>query len=140
MPVGHRILPEKNLAYIWNAGFVAIDECVASMQAFMGDPDRRPGLLFLFDLSRVTEFERDYTRIMELQALMADVVPPSPTPTLVILYAPTKVSREAAAPMRMSWPDNAQVMPRIAETEAEALSISGLSEIDLRALYTVAET
>ena len=35
--------------------------------------------------------------------------------------------------MRMSWQDSVHVIPRIAETEAEALSITGLSEFGAQA-------
>ena len=52
MPYTYRIEPDNNLLFIFGDGVVTQAERMEAMKTWMADPDYRPGLNTLFDLSK----------------------------------------------------------------------------------------
>lgn len=126
MPSSFRIIPRLGLVLIEHSGFITVQESLDSIAAYAVHPDARPGQKHLATFAQVTDYERDWLRIMSIQARLADVVVPSDHETLLVMHAPHKVAREVAILIRKSWEGNGGVIPNIVQTEAEALSLLGI--------------
>jgi hypothetical protein len=94
----------------------------------MRHPDSRPGQKHLVDLSGVTSFEKDFTRILELQALKTEHFVGQPVETLLAYYAPTTEAQQMAALVLRSWEGTDHIVARVLLTEAETLAVLGLAE------------
>lgn len=68
MPVTFRILPAHSLTYVRFSGQVDLNETFAEFDNYTRHPDFRPHQSQLIDLTEVRDYERDFSRIMELQA------------------------------------------------------------------------
>ncbi|MCA2010523.1 hypothetical protein [Pararhodobacter sp. CCB-MM2] len=139
MPASFTILPERGLVYVRYEGFVTIDDTVALLARYMPHPDRVPGQKQLVDLSAVTGFEKDYARLLGLQAQKADVFRPADAvQTLLVYYAPNDEGYEMAKLILRSWQGVRTVMATVQRNAAHALDILGQPERDMEELLTSA--
>ncbi|RMD91316.1 MAG: hypothetical protein D6811_09200 [Alphaproteobacteria bacterium] len=127
MPVNFRIMPERGLVYVRYDGPARFADTMKAFGAYMSHPDARPGQKQLVDLSAVTGMEIDFPKMMEMQARKADLFG-SAAETLIVYYAPTAEARRLARHAMRSWEGLPGVVPLMAETEAQALELLGLSE------------
>ena len=126
MPLSYTILPPLGIVYVRYDGEARLEETMEVFGRYAADPDFRPGLTQLVDLSRVTEFERDFMTLARSQAGKADTMTGLRTPTLAVYYAPTQVGQEMAQQILKSWDGLDAVIVRIATDEAQALEMLGL--------------
>ena len=130
MAVSYKIYPDLGLVHVRYEGYVVLSETFGAVRDYMQDPDFRPGQKQLVDLSRVTDFERDYATLLALQAFKADAFLQGPQ-SLIVYLAPTPVTRAMSRLIVRSWEDQGAVVPLIQNTEADALALLGLREQSL---------
>ncbi|WP_254656006.1 hypothetical protein [Wenxinia marina] len=123
-----RIFPERGLVYVRYEGFADLDGTAEAFAAYAAHPDFRPGQRQLVDLSGVTGFDRDFVKLIRLQAQKAGEFGTGATQTLIVYYAPTAESREMAALIQRSWAHIPSVVTRVQETEAGTLEVLGEPE------------
>lgn len=128
MPLSFRILMNRGIVYVRFWDHVTPDECFVSFADYMRHPDCRPGQRHLVDLSAVTTFQKDFAKLMALQAFKAEQFIGQPTETMLAYYAPTEPSRQLAALVVRSWEGFDHVVPRVFASEAEALTFLGQRE------------
>jgi len=134
MSVSYRILPNRGLVYIRYAGMMTLAEAEAALRAYAQDPAFRPGQMQLVDLSAVDGWERDFPRLMALQAQKAEVFFNQIHPTLLVSLAPTPQTQKVANVINRSWDGIDGVRYLTAQTEAEALALLGLPDESVGAL------
>lgn len=128
MPVSHRTLPEHALVHVLCSGSVTVAETQNALQAYARDPDSAPGQSLLIDLTNVTAYERDFPKIMSLQAQQAEVYLRSDTKVHLIYIAPNKLTQSMAMAALRSWKSLDGVIPLLVATLPEALDVLGLSQ------------
>lgn len=128
MPVNFRILPDRGLVYVRYEGFAKLDDTFEAFAAYAQHPDRRPGQKQLVDLEQITGIEKDYTRIMAMQAVKAETFVEGGAQTLLVYYAPNEMSYGMARMIMQSWEPIRSVVPLIQQTEAGALELLGQRE------------
>ena len=128
MPIKADILAERGLIYFKFSGYVTVGEALASMEAITQKPEFRVGMKHFVDFQDVTDYERDYVKVLELQAKVADHVIQDEIQTLLVLLATTPQGREMANINVRSWEGVTTVVPVIAETEKRALELLGEPE------------
>lgn len=134
MSVSFRIFPERGLVYVRYDGAVVVAETFAAFGEYMAHPDCRPGQKQLVDMSRVTEFERDYAEIMALQARKADLFTAQGAETLIVYLVGGPNTKELARVIMRSWEPFDGVVPLIQTEEADALQLLGQPEATVRDL------
>jgi hypothetical protein len=123
-----RILKSLNLVYVRYEGRIRIRESMDLFASYAQHPDCRPGQKQIVDLSAVTDYERDYTAMMEMQAMKTDVFLAEGNQPIILYFAPTQLSQKLARLIIKSWEPFSAVVPLIIEDEAEALQIIGIEE------------
>ncbi|MEQ9694027.1 hypothetical protein [Shimia sp. SDUM112013] len=126
MSVRFKILPETNLVYVLCSGEVTIDETLDSFSAYAMHKEFKPGQNQMIDLSQVTGYERDFPRIMALQAEQADVFLSTGKRPHLIFVAPTPLTQSMAMTALRSWQQLEGALPVVVQTIPEALDILGL--------------
>ena len=139
MALTFRIFPERGLVVARYSGVARIDDTMRVFAEYAAHPDFAPGQKQLVDLTDVTAYEKDYVRIMEMQARKADHMNAPGAQSLVVYLAPTPAAQEMTALIMRSWEDVDAIVPVIQHTEAEALAILGQPETTLTALYAAAD-
>jgi len=134
MPIDFKILPERGLVYIRYAGVITFPETAQAFGRYMQHPDMRPGQKQLVDLARVSDWERDFSGLLKLQASKADAFLGSGHETHFVYYAPTELTQAMARMILRSWEDVPGVIPLLQETEADALHVLGQPETTIDAL------
>lgn len=135
MPLKYTIHQAVNLVYVQCWGNVTLAESMESLGQYSGDPAFRPEQRQLIDLKDVTQYERSYPEMMKLQARQVDIVSLSRMPTMLVYHAPTPMCVAMARMALKSWDGLSTIVGRIAQNEAEALSMLGIdghSFADLR--------
>ena len=138
MPVTFQILPTHGLVYVRFDGEARLGESQASMQAYRHHPDYRPGQKQLIDMSRVTGFERDFPRIIALMAEVAEIFHQPGVEMMAVYYVTNRHGRDVARLVMQSWADIPGIVTRMTEDEAAALSILGMKERTIAALFAAA--
>ena len=138
MSVSYRILKSLGIVYVRYQGTIRIREGMELFAEYAQHSDCRPGQKQFVDLSEVTDIERDYSKLMEMQAMKTDVFLAGGTQPIIIYFAPTDTARAMAAMIIKSWEPFSAVVPLIIEDEAEALNILGLEEQSIAQLLTAA--
>ena len=139
MPGTFRIFPDHGLVYVRYDGHILHDDTVALMSRYNQDPLARPGYKQLVDLSRVTSFEQDFPRLMRIQAEKLDIILRGVPQTLMVYLAPTKMSQDMARFVVRSWNGLSGLVISVQTTEEQALSILGLPEPSIEALFSGVE-
>ncbi|MBU2962184.1 hypothetical protein KO516_15460 [Citreicella sp. C3M06] len=128
MSIDFHILADRGLVYVRYEGFALIDDTMKAFGRYMQHPQARPGQKQFVDLSGVTGYERDFTRLMAIQARKADQFGSGGTQTLMVYYAPSRLGLELAQLVLRSWEGFDAVVALIQQSEQEALSLLGLPE------------
>ncbi|MBV7410003.1 hypothetical protein [Maritimibacter sp. DP1N21-5] len=135
MPGSYTILPERGLVYVRYEGFITLDEANTMFADYTRNPDSHPGQKQLVDLSRVTDWERDFFRLMKMQAEKAEVfLDPKNPQFMMILYAPTARTQEVGRHFVASWQGVRGIVVSLQHDEAGALAILGQPESSFDAL------
>ena len=138
MSVDFRILPRRGLVYIRYEGLATVRDSLAAFDRYARHPDCRPGQKQLVDLSRITAYDRDFPKLFELQARKADVFMAEGAQTLVMYYAPTKITQEIAHLVERSWEPFPAVVALVQANEADALALLGQKEPSFEELLAAA--
>jgi hypothetical protein len=120
------ILPDIGLVYIRYPERMSLDESGAAFSDYLAHPDFRPGQKQLIDLSAITEWDEDFTKLLALQARKADAFHQPPHVTLLAMIAPTAKAQKIANWISRSWDGIDTVAYLVAESEAEALALLGI--------------
>ena len=128
MPTVLEILPDRGIVYMRQSGHLMVADSQKALADYARHPQARPGQQCLVDFSGVTSIERDWTKVMALQAEVAETMLPRTQEMLLIFYAPTPLTLELASVIVNSWDGVPDILPRIAQREDEALAILGLPE------------
>lgn len=128
MSVSFHIFPDRGLVYVHYAGFARLDDTMAAFAAYAAHPDTRRGQKQLVDLSAVTGYEQDFTKLMHVQAQKAGVFTDDGIQTLMVYFAPTPLSRDLARLVLRSWEPFDSVIALIQEDEAQSLELLGQPE------------
>lgn len=134
MPAEFHILPDHNLVYVQYSGLMLVEDSLKAFGAYAKHPDARPGQRHLIDLSRITDMERDFARVMQLQATKAADLAMRETETLMVYFANTPASLKAAALAKNGWSASQGVIAIVQETEEAALAALGLAAASINAL------
>jgi len=134
MPIEFRILPDRGLVYVRYEGHISFDETGRAFGAYMQHPDMRLGQKQLVDLARVTDWDRDFTQLLKLQAGKADAFLGAGHEVHFVYYAPSEHTQQMARMVLRSWDDVPGVIPLLAETEADALQVLGQPEQTIDAM------
>ncbi len=130
-----RIFPGHDLVYIRYSGMATLDDYIAVVEEYPRHPDFRLGQKHLIDLSHLGGIERDYTRIMALQAKIAEFASRTPSEIMSVVVAPTPVALEATQIVFRSWQDlDTPVVRRVVPSMAEACGLLGIGEEELAGL------
>lgn len=138
MPVDYRILNRRGLVYVRYSGHVRFSETAQAFASYTRDPDMRPGQKQLIDLSRVTEWDRDFASLLKIQAAKADLFVAAGHETHFVYFAPTEHTQVMARMVLRSWDDVPGVIPLLQTTEADALHVLGQPEHSFEALLQTA--
>jgi hypothetical protein len=134
MAVSYRILSEHALVYVRYEGMAGLDDGFKAFEAYLRDPLCRPGQKQFIDLSGVTEIERDFPQLMAFQAFKALQFVAPAQQTLLVYFAPSKISQIMANLSLRSWAGFDHVAARMMEDEAAAMEFLGLRERRIAAL------
>lgn len=126
MPVSFQILPRHQIVLFSYSGKVGLQESIDAIAASARHPDHRPGMRQFCDLSHVTGVERDFPKLLQMQAKIAEDLLPGAHELIVLFYAPTRAGREMAQMARNSWEGLNSVIVLIQDDEAKALDLFGL--------------
>ena len=140
MPVTFKIIPKRQLILFTYSGLVTLQESMDIVAQSARDPLYQPWQRHLCDLSAVTEVERDFLRLMQMQAKIAETFQPQAHDTIVLFYAPTKAGQMMAEMARKSWEGLNSVLVMVQHSEAQALAMLDLPEQNLQALLQIAES
>ncbi|MEL6958545.1 MAG: hypothetical protein AAGL89_06285 [Pseudomonadota bacterium] len=137
MPATYKILSEPDLVYIRFSGDLAIDEISESLSTFAEDSSYREGMSHYFDLSDLTSYEQDQTKIMAWQAQVADVYPIGGKEHLMVFCAPEGPALDLATQIRKSWDGGHHpIVLRVFTDQQQALKVLGLTHPTLQALLS----
>ncbi|MFA8384031.1 MAG: hypothetical protein ACEPO2_00270 [Pelagibaca sp.] len=126
MPATYQILPSHNLVYVRYSGAMMVADSLKAFGAYASDPAARPGQRHLIDLSRITDMERDFARIMQLQATKGAELAMRETETLMIYFANTPLSLRSAALAKNGWSASQGVIAVVLEREDAVMTALGL--------------
>ena len=128
MPLAFRILGDHNLVYVSCTGFITVSNALEAFRSYSDHHDFRPGQSQLIDLSDVTGYERDFTKIMSFQAQQADVYLLSDAPIHLIFVATNDLTRSMAMSALRSWEDVSGVVPLLLSSIEEAETVLSLNK------------
>lgn len=138
MPISFQVLKSRALVFVQYQGIAGIDEAMKAFADYAKHPDCQPGQKQLVDLSKVKGVEKDFIKLMELQAQKADVFMKGSAETLIVYFAPTVEGRTIAEMILRSWEPFNNVVPIVIDDEAESLAILGQKETSFSELLTSA--
>lgn len=102
-------------------------------------PDYRPWMRQLCDLSGVNGVERDFPKLLKMQAKILEDLDPGAEDLMVLFYAPSSPGQEMAHMAQKSWEGLNSVIVRIQDTEAAVLDLLGLPDARLSDLLTLVD-
>jgi len=114
--------------YVRFTGFIHVADSAPALEAFQSDPNFRPGLRQLIDLTEVTGFDKDYLALLKVHAKKADVFRPTEVETLTVYIAPGEDALKLSRLILKSWDGVEGMVHRVVRDEAEALHILGLPQ------------
>lgn len=123
MAVEFQIQSDHNLVFVSFRGHVTVSETMAAFDKYANHPDFRPGQTQLVDLSQVKSYERDFTKIMALQAHQTEAFLGSENRPYLMFIAPNKLTRGMAMAAVRSWQHLNAVVPLVVSSIAEAAEV-----------------
>lgn len=140
MAVSFRIFPTRGLVYVRYEGFVDLESTFLALSEYAQHPNYAPGQKQLVDLSRITDYERDFARIMSVQARKVDIFAGNALETMFMYYVDSAISRDMARTILRSWEGIDSVVARVQDHEGSALQLLGLPETNFDDLLALPET
>lgn len=137
MPGSYQIFTNRGLVYVRYDGLVTLSEAEELFADYMQQPEADLGQKQLIDLSRVTDWERDFPRLMSMQADKAGVFLQDHQEMFMVFYAPTEKSREFAKILTAPWRGVQGMVTSVQPEEAGILAILGQPEDRLSDLLKV---
>ena len=134
MPITVDILSQHNLVYVRYSGIMRVSETAEAFAEFAENPEARPGQRHLVDMTRLTDYDRDFPKFMELQAAKIETLAGHGVETFIVYLATTPVGRRAATIGRNGWPEGCGVVAVIQDSEEAALSSLGLPYTSITAM------
>jgi hypothetical protein len=138
MSVQFKIFPDWNLLVFTYSEHVTYQESSEVVAAATTHPAHRKGMRQLCDVSQVTSVERNFPKLMKMQAKMAEDLALQAPELFVIFYAPNRAGRQLAEMARRSWEGLDSVIVLVHDREANVISTLGLPEMTLGALLETA--
>ncbi|MCK0148420.1 hypothetical protein MWU54_00145 [Marivita sp. S6314] len=126
MPITVDILPEHNLVFVRYTGVMLVQESAEAFAAFAQNPDARPGLRHLVDMTRLTDIDRDFPKFMELQAAKIETLASTGVETFMVYLATTPIGRQAANIGKNGWTPESGVVAIVQDSEEAALEALGI--------------
>lgn len=126
MPSKLTIYPQHNLAFVVHSGSLTVDDVSGMFRSFETNPDARPGLLMLVDFTALDRFEGDVMDFLKLQMTASEIFQTGQQEQIMCFYCPPGPNSRLARSIANAWEAVPGVRPRLAETEAQAISILGL--------------
>ncbi|MEL6215861.1 MAG: hypothetical protein AAFQ99_09315 [Pseudomonadota bacterium] len=139
MAVEFRILKSHGLVYVRYDDVAIVEETFRVFGEYVQHPDFRPGQKQLVDLSGLTSVEHDFPKLFELQMRKAEAFVGRGTQTLLVYYAPTKMSLAMAQIAMRAWEGIDGVVPIVQQDEAQALALLGVRETCLNDLLAAVD-
>lgn len=137
MPISVDILSAHNLVYVRYTGVLLASESAEAFAKFAQNPEARPGLRHLVDLTRITDMDRDFAKFMELQAAKAETLAGHGVETFIVYLATTPVGRLAANIGKNGWTPGSGVVAVVMDSEEAALSALGIPFDSIAAALSV---
>jgi hypothetical protein len=134
MPVSYQILPHRNLVLVTYTGHAGLAETLEQISDCTRQPEFRPWMRHLVDVSQITGYERDFPGFFAMQARAMDDLPPHPDGLVIAFLAPTRIGQEMAQMTRRSWDGLDKIILRVFDTEEAALSFLGIAEPHIEGL------
>jgi hypothetical protein len=135
VPVSFHILPHRQLILFTYTGHVTLQESMDIVAQAAAHPEYQPWMRQLCDLSAVTGVERDFPKLLRMQARIIEDLMPQGHDLQVLFFAPTRAGQEMAHMARKSWEGLNSVMVLIQDQEAAVLELLGLRETSLTQLH-----
>ncbi len=126
MAVTFRILKSQGVVFVKYTGHAILSDASRVFGDYAAHPDCAPGQKQLIDLSGITGWDQDFVQLLKFQAQKADAFMGKGAETLIVYYAPTKVSQSIAQIAMQAWEPFPSVVPIVIEDEAESLNVLGL--------------
>lgn len=139
MPVTFQILPQRQLILFCYKGLITLQESMDIVAAAAAHPAYRPWMRQLCDLSGVTGVERDFPKLLKMQARILEDLDPGAEDLMVLFYAPTGPGQEMAHMAQKSWEGLNSVIVRIQDSEAAVMDLLGLAEARLEDLLQLVD-
>jgi hypothetical protein len=128
MPLSFHILADRGLVCVKYQGFIKIETTAKAFAQYMAHPDCRPGQKQLVDMRGVTGFEKDYAKLMAMQAQKAEQFTGQGMETLIVYLVDDQQHGHLARVIIQSWDGLDGVVARIQTDEADALELLGQPE------------
>ena len=137
MPSEHAVIAARNILYIRQHGVIEFHQSLAHFEGWCDSPQFRPHYHWLMDFSELTDIDPDPVPMMAFQARIAIRLPVMRHPPFFVLHAPLScgAGRVAAMNIHKAWNGLDVRLPRLSETEEEALDILGQPERSFAALF-----
>ena len=126
MPSNLTIYPQHNLALVTHSGILTVEDVSGMFRSFEAHPDARPGLLILVDFTTLDHFDGDVMDFLKLQMFASEIFASALQEQIMCFYCPPGPNSRLARSIASAWEAVPGVEPRLAETEAQAISILGL--------------
>lgn len=134
MPVNFSIYADRGFVLARFEGHILMADCLSSAEAYASHPAASPFQNQLIDLTGVTDYERDFVKIMSTLAQMPDhLLPPGAEP-MIVYIAPHRLAQEITTMVLKSMSGIHGPVIRVVADEAHALEILGQPERALAAL------
>ncbi|MBV7410002.1 hypothetical protein [Maritimibacter sp. DP1N21-5] len=128
MPGSYRILPGQGIVYVEYRGKATLSEAKSLLNQYSTDPERRMGQRQLIDLSRITDWEKDFLGLMKYQAdSAARIFSPHGT-MMMVIYAPTGPGKDLGRHLVQTWSAVSGAVVTLQVSESAALSVLGQPE------------
>ncbi|WP_204114125.1 hypothetical protein [Shimia biformata] len=104
---------------------------MSGISDFRENPAFQAGLSQILDLTDVTEFERDFAKIMSLQATQVEALTGADAPAYFIFIAPNELTQAMANSALKSWREIDAVVPLVLNSLQDACDVLGLDISEL---------
>ncbi|MEM6729846.1 MAG: hypothetical protein AAF618_15175 [Pseudomonadota bacterium] len=128
MAAGSTLLFNGTLIYVWLDGSATLQDGYREVVGAARAGGIRPGVPHLLDLAGLKTFDPDALQVMQLNLDVSETRTLFGPETLLVIHAPTAISREMAKMMRDFWEGSGVVLVRIGQDELGSLMILGRRE------------
>lgn len=131
MPVEYKFFTDPALTFLRYHGHIHVDELIIAAKRYAKEPQAGKPQPHLFDLSRVTSYDFDFTKLATFMAQLADIYPTSGGEQLFVFFAPPGKPAEMAEFARRPWEGSSTILIRVVQTSEQAFDILGGTRSDV---------